>query len=72
MNGTGKEIASWYCNASNIKAHNHILPFTTFSTKDIDHKYKSMIVFKLDELQEQAIAQLMHDLPRVLKVYYYI
>ena len=59
-------VAEWNLERDNYVAQNQILPFTTLSINDIDHKYKSMIVMKLDELQDQAIRQLMNDLPRVL------
>ena len=59
-------VAEWNLERDNYVAQNQILPFTTLSINDIDHKYKFMIVMKLDELQDQAIRQLMNDLPRVL------
>jgi hypothetical protein len=62
-------VTFWNKEREQYLAQNQILPFATLSVPDIDLKYKSILVLKLEKIQELAIRQLMNDLPRVLEVY---
>lgn len=60
-------VDAWNKERDDYSAQNQILPCVALSISDIDQKYKSMIVCKLEKMQDLAIRQLMHDLPMVLE-----
>lgn len=60
-------VSEWNKERDDYSAQNQILPCAALTISDIDQKFKTLIVSKLEKMQDLAIRQLMNDLPMVLE-----